>query len=190
MLATLAPLAVARLKPPEAPSVTVKPLMMLLVSRAEAGTPMRIWLAALPRTWPPPATRLAVAPAVRPTRAALRVTDEPAPVPAVLWTVEWPALKRTVPRLTDEATPLPPRTFRVPPLRTTVAEEFSRPVLLSAVLSRVRVAPALTVSPGPPVVTVETEPSATFADAVRPEVLIVMTGWGSPASGPWNVTRK
>ena len=50
-------------------------MMMPLVSKRLAGTLMTIWLVALPSVWPPPATRLAVAPAVRPTRPAVRATD-------------------------------------------------------------------------------------------------------------------
>ncbi len=107
MLAVPEPVAVARLKPPVAASLTVKPLTMPLVSKAADGTLMTIWLVALPSVWPLPATRLAVAPALRPTRLAVRATAAPVPEPAVVWIVEWPVLNRTVPRVSVEATPAP-----------------------------------------------------------------------------------
>jgi hypothetical protein len=68
------PVAVARLKLPEAPSVTVKPLMMPLVKSAPAGTLISNWFVAVPNVCAPPATRLAVAPAVRPTIPAVTAT--------------------------------------------------------------------------------------------------------------------
>ena len=64
---------------------------------------------ALPRTWPAPATRLAVAPAFRPTNVAVRTTDAPVPVPAVEMMVEFPALNRMLPKVWVEAALLLPR---------------------------------------------------------------------------------
>src|SRR5689334_6423222 len=135
MLAVTLPLAVARLKPPAAPSVMVSPLMMPLVSRPDDDTLMMIWLVAPPNVCPLPATRLAVAPAERPTALAVSRIDEPPPLPAVLWIVEFPALNRTLPTVAALATPLPPSTLSVPPLNTIVAVALSRLGLLTAVLS-------------------------------------------------------
>src|SRR5262245_642383 len=168
--------------------------MMPLVSTAVDGTLRTIWLVALPRVWPPPATRLAVAPASRPTRFAVRVTDPPAP--AVVWMVELPEAKTTpgvvggsaAPKDSEEATPPPPRTFRLPPLKATTAASLTRLLLLTALLSSVSVPPGLSVTAALAAVAAETEPSMMFADADRPDVLIAITGWGNPARAPWNVT--
>src|SRR5580704_13102897 len=65
-----------------------------------------------------------------------------------------------------------------------------RLVLLTAVLSKVIVPPVSMVMAGLPAVVVETEPSAMFADAVSPEVLIAMSGGEVPARAPWNVIWK
>src|SRR5262245_21560076 len=96
-----------------------------------------------------------------------------------------------VPNCCVEETPLPPRTLSVPPLNTSTALVLLRRLAtLAAVLSRVRVPPLLRMKAGLPAVVVETLPSAVFADAVRPDVLIDMTGWGALARVPWNVTWK
>src|SRR5207253_8213740 len=79
--------------------------------------------------------------------------------------------------------------LRVPPLSATTAASLTRLVLLTAVLSRVSVAPWLMTTEGLPTVVVETDDSAACDDAVK-VVAIVMTGWGRPASGPRNVTWK
>src|SRR5207244_167148 len=129
-----------------------------------------------------PATRFAVAPAARKTRFAVKTTDPL--VPAVVWIVEFPERKTTpgtvagspVPSASVEATPLPPRKLRVPPLNATTAVSLMRLVLLTPVLSKVSVPPALIVTAALPGVVVETLPSTILADAVRPDVLMVMSG--------------
>src|SRR4051794_7559465 len=83
-----------------------------------------IWLEVVLRVWPAPAAKFTVAPGVR-----VNVPNESVagpPVPAVLWIVEFPEAKLTLPRVCAEARPAAPVKATVPPLSVSVADALTR----------------------------------------------------------------
>src|SRR4051794_6482185 len=147
------PVAVARLKPPAEPSVTVKPRSRPVASVSrDAGRLMMSWLLPVgPKVWLLlPATRLAVAPVLRPTLLANRVAVAPGAEPAGLRIGELPEAKNAVPIVSLAAAASLPRKLSVPPAKATTAVSLIRLGLLTAVLSRVSVPPPPIVNPGPP----------------------------------------